>query len=99
MSESGAEFEIDDPVRIAESAGWAGGAIGRIALQPSSLIESMEIFYGADAGWDGASRTAAINGVMSVEWWVAFDEPQFDEDGDGPMSGAAFAEGLLEASK
>jgi hypothetical protein len=99
MSESGAHFEIDDPVRIAESAGWAGCATGRIALPQSSLIESMEVFYGVDAGWDGASRTAPINGVMTVEWWVAFDEPQLAEDGDGPMAGAAFAKDLLEASE
>jgi hypothetical protein len=99
MSESGAQFEIDDPVRIAASAGWARGATGRIALPPSSLIESMEVFYGADPGWDGPSRTAAISGVMTVEWWVVFDEPQFDEDGDGPMAAAAFAEGLLESAE
>jgi len=51
----------------------------------TGLLESIELVHGIDAGWDGASRTALIDGVMTVGWWVAFDEPQFDEDGEGPI--------------
>jgi hypothetical protein len=94
-----AGFKIDDRVRIAASADWARGATGSIALPPSSLLESIEIIHGVDAGWDGASRTAAVEGVMTVLWWVVFDEPLFDEDGEGPMAGGAFAQALLEAAE
>jgi len=90
-----ARFKVDDPVRISEASMWAQGATGRIALPPTSLLESIEAIHGIDPGWDGAMRTAVIDGVMTVGWYVAFDKPQFDEDGEGPMAGGEFAEALL----
>jgi hypothetical protein len=57
-----------------------------------SLVE------GDDAGWGtGTSRTIDV-GHEGLErcWWVEFDEPQFDDEGEGPMAGGEFSERLIE---
>jgi hypothetical protein len=93
-------FAIGDRVRISDSASWACGAAGRIGLPPPSLLEAMEIaqdITGAqNHGWVGASSRSVRNGREVVEWWVTFDKPQVDEDGDGPMAGGSFLPELID---
>jgi hypothetical protein len=70
-------FTVGSWVKISENYHWAKNATGEIAQQPNFIVEMSE-------GWKGNVREVeSLQGILSF-YWVKFDEPQIDADGDGP---------------
>lgn len=75
------EFVIGDRVRISEKYHWAQGVTATVAQPPTAVTTIVE-------GWQGPWRIVeALKGPLRF-YWVEFDEPQIDVDGDGPYFGA-----------
>lgn len=82
-------FSSGDRVRVSDDFFWAKGAKGTISPPPDAVTT-------LSGAWDGdltRQETSAL-GTHTV-YWVWFDEPQFDADGDGPYSGGQVWEGAL----
>ena len=82
-------FSSRDRVRVSDDFFWAKGAKGTI----SAPLDAVTNLSGA---WDrGLTRqeTSAL-GTHTV-YWVWFDEPQCDANGDGPYSGGQIWESAL----
>ena len=77
------EFFPGDRVRISATYHWARNAIGTVAEPPEVAQQLVE----DHAPWDGWHHL--VEGVSrTIEfYWVWFDEPQKDGDGDGPYRG------------
>jgi len=71
-------FSAGDRVRVSLEFFWAKGATGTISAPPDEVTA-------ISGKWDGGltrlERSAL--GTHTV-YWVWFDEPQRDADGDGP---------------
>jgi hypothetical protein len=82
-------FIAGDRVRVAEDYFWAQGAIGTISAPPNAVTT-------VSGPWDGnlTRQEKSALGVHTV-YWVWFDEPQFDPDGDGPYRGGQIWETAL----
>ena len=76
-------------MRVSDAFFWAKGAIGTISEPPDAVMS----FSGAWEGGLTRQETSAL-GTHTV-YWVWFDEPQFDADGDGPYSGGQVWESAL----
>jgi len=75
------KFFAGNRVRVSEDFFWAKGAVGTIAEPPSAVVA-------LSGPWDDnltRQETSAL-GTHTV-YWVWFDNPQFDTEGDGPYSG------------
>jgi hypothetical protein len=81
-----ANFSINDRVRIAEEFFWAKGATGTITEPPPEVV-------GISGPWDNnlTRQERSALGIHTV-YWVWFDVPQFDADGDGPYRGGSIHE-------
>jgi hypothetical protein len=72
---------------------WAKGAKGTVA-EP---IEPVAALANADQTWEGCRRTVkGAKGPIEF-YWVVFDEPQVDAEGDGPYSSAEIQAEYLHA--
>jgi hypothetical protein len=82
-------FAAGDRVRISDEFFWARGATGTVAPPPSEMIA-------ISGKWDGdiSRQEDSALGTNTV-YWVWFDEPQFDADGDGPYRGGSIWESDL----
>ena len=71
---------------------WAQGALGTIGMPPKFAQELVEDY----AHWDGWHRF--VQGVYGpVEfYWVDFDQPQMDADGDGPYKGGEIESKMIK---
>ena len=86
------EFVIGDRVQISEQYHWAQGVTGRIAKPPQAVTMMVE-------GWHGVWRIVeAVKGPLRF-YWVEFDEPQRDADGDGPYFGAEIDSAFLSLER
>ncbi len=86
-------YSAGDRVQISNDFFWARGAIGTIAKPP----EAVTAISGA---WDGdltRQETSAL-GTNTV-YWVWFDEPQPDAEGDGPYRAGSIWESALSLVK
>jgi hypothetical protein len=72
------KFKANDRIRVSPDFFWAKGALGTISEPPSALIALSGAW---EDGLSGMENSAL--GVHKV-YWVWFDEPQLDADGDGP---------------
>jgi len=82
------EFVTGDRVRISEQYHWARGATGTIAMPPEAVVSMGN-------GWQGPWRIVeALRGPLRF-YWVEFDKPQRDTDGDGPYFGAEIDSAFL----
>ena len=72
------EFRVNDKVRVSNDFFWAKGAVGTITEPPAEVVALSGL-------WDGnlTRQEKSALGVNTV-YWVWFDVPQLDADGDGP---------------
>lgn len=82
MSNGKKQFSAGERVKISESYHWAKGVSG-IIKEPEAIFKPwME-------GWTGYSKEEpSLRGLLTF-YWVEFDTPQIDADGDGPYIEAA----------
>ena len=82
------EFDVGSRVIVRQDPDyppgpWPSEPTGRIVANP-----------------DGASSSEIVT-VAGLErsWWVAFDEPQLDADGDGPYRASQVLQRYLESAE
>ena len=74
-------FSAGDRVRVSDDFFWAKGAVGTIAAPPDAVTS-----IGGE--WDGGLIRQEVSALgTNTVYWVWFDEPQHDADGDGPYKG------------
>lgn len=78
-----------DRVRVSDDFFWAKGATGTISKPPDAVTA-------ISGAWDG-ELTRQENSALGTNtvYWVWFDEPQHDADGDGPYRGGSIWESAL----
>jgi hypothetical protein len=84
-----ARFFAGDRIRVSHDFFWAKGATGTISTPPDAVTA-------ISGAWDGGltRQEASALGTNTV-YWVWFDVPQHDADGDGPYSGGQIWESAL----
>ena len=84
------KFSGNDRVRVADDFFWAKGATGTITEPPPEVVSISGL-------WDGnlTRQEHSALGVNTV-YWVWFDTPQFDADGDGPYRGGQIWESAMK---
>jgi hypothetical protein len=84
-------FSVGLRIKISLECSWAKGAFGTIAKYPDFIedFEENQIFFG-----DCWRLVKTLSGYEK-NYWVVFDQPQYDEDGDGPYREAEFPEDVL----
>jgi hypothetical protein len=82
-------FSSGDRVRVSDDFFWAKGAKGTISAPLDAVVN-------LSGPWDGGltRQEKSALGVHTV-YWVWFDEPQFDAEGDGPYRGGQIWESAL----
>jgi hypothetical protein len=78
-----------DRVQISDVFFWAKGATGTVSFAPAEVTA----ISGPWAGGISRQENSAL-GTNKV-YWVWFDEPQYDADGDGPYKGGSIWESAL----
>lgn len=74
-------------VSVLRSYHWAKGASGALKSAPDAVRED-------DENWPNAySRNVPTADGAKLFYWVSFDSPQLDAEGDGP-----YGEGEIDAS-
>ena len=82
-------ISIGDRVRITDGNHWAKGATGIITDPP-------ELARCVGPGWNEHTRTMHEDGVEITMYWVQFDNPQNDPEGEGPYDGSEVDARFLE---
>jgi hypothetical protein len=83
------KFVPGDRVRVSRDYHWARGATGVIRLPPPQVA-------GLDGDWSGHVRRVQTTQSVVTFYWVEFDRPQRDANGDGPYLGGEIDEPHLE---
>ena len=84
-----AKFSSGDRVLISNSFFWAKGAKGTISAPPPEVIS-------ISGPWEnGITRQERSALGEATVYWVWFDEPQLDADGDGPYRGGSIHEDAM----
>ena len=85
-------YKPGDRVRISANYNWAQGACGTIDIAPDFAQQ----LVAAESPWQGHHRF--IQGVEQLieSYWLWFDEPQYDSDGDGPYKRAEIESFAIE---
>jgi hypothetical protein len=86
------DFDVGDRVRISLRYHWAKGASGTIEIPP----EFAQDLVADQDPWDGHCRFVRGRSGPIKFYWVEFDEPQMDADGDGPYSAGEIDADMLE---
>ena len=83
------KFKANDRIRVSTDFFWAKGASGIVSEPPQQVI-------GLSGPWDDAISRIENSALGSHRvYWVVFDEPQLDADGDGPYrAGSIWEESL-----
>jgi hypothetical protein len=75
------DFSPADRIRISEDYHWASGELGTVMQPPGYVVNFAD-------GWDGVYRkVSSLKGTL-IFYWIKFDLPQMDSDGDGPYAEA-----------
>jgi hypothetical protein len=83
------QFVVGDKVRVSEDFFWAKGATGTISTPPTEIT-----VLSGPWGSDITRQEISALGVDTV-YWVWFNEPQYDADGDGPYRAGSIWERAL----
>ena len=76
-------------MRVSDDFFWAKGATGTISAPPDAVTS-------LSGAWDEALTRQEVSALGThTVYWVWFDEPQFDANGDGPYSGGQIWESAL----
>lgn len=77
-------------MHVSDDFFWAKGAKGTISAPPDAVTS-------LSGAWDDEGLTRQEGSALGTHtvYWVWFDEPQFDADGDGPYSGGQVWENAL----
>lgn len=83
-------FKVGDRVRISADFFWAKNALATISVPPPEVV----VISGP---WDDGPTRQEISALgKNTVYWVWFDEPQLDADGDGPYRAGCIWEIALE---
>jgi hypothetical protein len=82
------DLKKGDRVQILANWNWPQACTGRIAAPPAVAAD-----LGGDEPWLGCRRGVRGRKGPIEFYWVSFDEPQMDSDGDGPYSGGEVQRG------
>lgn len=86
------KFKLGDRIRISQNYHWAQGASGTIT-EPPPFVRQL---VAGQAPWQGWRRfVPGVSGAIEF-YWVTFDEPQVDADGDGPYTGGEIEADVIE---
>ena len=86
-------YKPGDRVRISLNYHWAQDASGTIDNAPDFAKE----LVARESPWEGHRRFApGVEGLIEF-YWVWFDEPQYDPDGDGPYKGSEIESDAIES--
>lgn len=86
---SDARFFAGNRVRVSDDYFWANGALGTVSAPPDAVVA-------ISGPWDDNISWQEKSALGShTVYWVWFDEPQLDADGDGPYSGGQIWESAL----
>lgn len=84
------QFRDGDRVQISTDFFWAKGAFGTVESPPADVLS-------LSGPWtDGLSRQEFSALGENTAYWVRFDDPQLDADGDGPYRAGSIWESALE---
>ena len=79
-----ASFTKSDRVLVSQEFFWAKGATGVVSAPPPEVVSISE-------PWDDDLTRQEISALgENTVYWVWFDEPQKDADGDGPFRGRLY---------
>ena len=82
-------FSAGDRVKIADDFFWAKGATGTISTPPGEIVA-------LSGPWVGGLTQDEVSALgTNTVYWVSFDEPQRDADGDGPYRAGQIWESAL----
>ncbi len=89
---AGPTFLLGERVHISRNHHWGQGALGTIAQPPEYVKQLVKDL----APWvDWHRYVQGVDGQIKF-YWVNFDDPQFDADGDGPYRGGEIRADVLE---
>jgi hypothetical protein len=71
------QFREGDRVVVSPDFFWAKEAKGTVRKPPPEVIQ-------IGGPWNGLTRVERSALGENIVYWVEFDEPQVDADGDGP---------------
>jgi hypothetical protein len=87
------KFRLHDRIRISQTHHWAQGATGTISEPPDFLLKLTE----DDNPYEDYHRyVQGVKGPIEF-FFVWFDEPQIDADGDGPYKGGEIEAEAIES--
>ena len=81
-------FSEGDRVRVSDDFFWAKSATGIVSAPPDEI-------RALSGDWDGLTRLETSALGNNTVYWVWFDQPQHDADGDGPYRGGQIWESAL----
>ena len=77
----GETLAVGSRIKISANYHFAENVTGEITQPPAFIIENSD-------GWKEIVREVKYSKGILFFYWVKFDEPQIDEDGDGPYQEA-----------
>jgi hypothetical protein len=83
------KFMAGDRIVVSHDYHWAKNATGKIGAPPASVVA-------LSGPWqDNLTRNVKTRLGTKIFYWVWFDEPQVDAEGDGPYQGGEIPEDIL----